>query len=664
MCVSGIFNARGQLVCFGSAKICLSDPVSEITPPHLQRTSSVSATGKHKSYANTLVSKIINTSAGTESAEPGSQLHGSQSVEFESILSALSPSVDASQASTVIATTARPAPTLVPPIVTFDNTNRALPKSAESSAQSLRPRDRTSSDYSETLSRGEDGTDDTDGEEDYQFTFDHETKEPTHSVEAKSHQDAHRTSQLASDSLHLSSADDSLQSEVVFEYGQDGGNFSNAVSKRKALSTMHSTSQQSLNEDEQEVTKRVANKHPLQVYHVAYATELKLLHAYSVGPLSRRTDGTAATPITPVAQAVAREVAQQSGGRGRTRSRSNPTPVSTPRVGFKIVHPLTQEEAHDRASACRYNAQIVQKIAPEDRGLSQFWNLLAVVLDMLTITDSGCLIDWNHCTIGLALLHRLYKYLREINDLQTFATAICIMGGSDILVDLLYPYYQNQSSAEASSEEKKSINGTVFEPYRIKKELESVLYVYNDVLNRWGEQLSAVEVRIKSQFLRSNGFVLIITSFPSSPQVSKHINFDHFCLYSQKEFLDAKGCEFSVKVCCYYCEKEIQPQRQDNSGFSSRSTSTSSLNTGSQSAKISTYSGATSTTAAQVPSTIPLCVKGCVHAGRCWKKFPCPILLARCIWAWMRTMIFHSRSPRPSSSKQICGPVTSRPTRP
>ena len=64
--------------------------------------------------------------------------------------------------------------------------------------------------------------------------------------------------------------------------------------------------------------------------------------------------------------------------------------------------------------------------------------------------------------------------------------------------------------------------------------------------------------------------------------------------------MDAKSCEFSVKVCCYYCEKEIQPQRTDNSGFSSRSTSATSLNNMNQSAKISTFSSASSTATAQV----------------------------------------------------------------
>ena len=455
------------------------------------------------------MSKIITTSTTAESAENGASLPTSHSVEFESLQIQ-----EVSQPSTGRAV---PAP-IVPPIVTFDKKHRAMPApaashSSPSQSSESRARDRTSSDYSDALTpRGEGTDDEEEDEEDYQFTFDQETKEPPspkEHVATKHHSSHHHKSHMAS------------QSDVPLDFETVGGSFGEVYprqngQKNNKISTLASDSLQSFGEeDDQEISKKVTNKHPLQIYHIAYRTEVKILHAYSVGPLMRReADGPAgATPITPVAQAVAYQIqaaaqaAAQSAnsgstrGRTRSRSRSNPTPMaSTPRSGYKIVHPLTQEEAHDRASACRYNAQIVQQIAPEDRGLSQFWNLLAVVLDMLTITDSGCLIDWNHCTIGLALLHRLYKYLREINDLQTFATAICIMGGSDILVDLLYPYYQSSDQDSSSREEKRGSGVTAksdkgeFEPYRVKKELESVLYVYNSVLHRWGEQLSAVEV--------------------------------------------------------------------------------------------------------------------------------------------------------------------------
>ena len=65
-------------------------------------------------------------------------------------------------------------------------------------------------------------------------------------------------------------------------------------------------------------------------------------------------------------------------------------------------------------------------------------------------------------------------------------------------------------------------------------------------------------------------------------QVSKHINFDYFGPNPRALLHDAKGCEISVKVCCYYCEKEIEPKRlsgdvtSPSSGGASTATTSSS----------------------------------------------------------------------------------------
>jgi hypothetical protein len=258
--------------------------------------------------------------------------------------------------------------------------------------------------------------------------------------------------------------------------------------------------------------------HFLRVFHALYGPERKLLYAYSVGPLSRRLDGmpTAGTTLPPQSltpTAVSSAVSHTSAKDGRGRLKGKPT-QSLAQQGFARtaapVPALTQPEAYERAATCRHNAAVVQQLLPEEKGLSQFWNLLAVVLDMLTITDSGCLIGWHQCTIGLALLHRLYSFLCERADLQTFATALCVLGGSDILVDLLSPYYAKPRPEGGVVEEKRSGKSTsgggsdkkdtkdgaaaTFDSARTKKYLEAVLYSYADVLNRWGEQLSSVEV--------------------------------------------------------------------------------------------------------------------------------------------------------------------------
>lgn len=92
--------------------------------------------------------------------------------------------------------------------------------------------------------------------------------------------------------------------------------------------------------------------------------------------------------------------------------------------------------------------------------------------------------------------------------------------------------------------------------------------------------------------------------------MSKHINFDHFNERSHTGSLEGKGCELSVKVCCYFCESEIQTQDLPRSSTVTPSNSTSSLsnttttagkNAVRTQAQVSFYPG-TSTAAASAPS--------------------------------------------------------------
>jgi hypothetical protein len=322
----------------------------------------------------------------------------------------------------------------------------------------------------------------------------------------------------------------------------------------------------------------------LQVFNVAYEVEVRLLHAYSVGPLSRSAEELSAatcTAHTPMpmrmlsssssSSSTATAAAAAGGGAGlgtpaaatskqqqplnagrsqlspkNSSSSSSSSSSSTAAATFASTHPpaphaanhnnsssssgggsyggvrpLTKNEAVERARACRQNAAVAQVIVPEDVGLCQFWSLFAVVLEMVTITDTGCLIDWSNCALGSALLLRLYKYMCELKDLQTFATAICLMGGADILADLLDPVLFGPSSVGASggsllqvgasSESKKvgpgakvsssssasggiNSSGHSHDSAALRVHLSAILYDYNDVLNRWGEQLAAVEV--------------------------------------------------------------------------------------------------------------------------------------------------------------------------
>ena len=61
-------------------------------------------------------------------------------------------------------------------------------------------------------------------------------------------------------------------------------------------------SQQSVFETESpaDSPKKTVNQYTLQVCGALYAVELRLLHAYSVGPPSRHAEGVPSTPITPL----------------------------------------------------------------------------------------------------------------------------------------------------------------------------------------------------------------------------------------------------------------------------------------------------------------------------------------------------------------------------
>ena len=671
---TGIFNAKGQLVCFGNAKICFDHATTRCVD---DKSSSNGGNTKHKSFANTLISKIIATSTLTEGAVKTTnvELDAGATVTAASTANKATSNVNASAsldltmdwklASSLALASRTPSPDKSSSLAAAAPGSAvalAVPSAVVSSAHTALPRDDKMLSNSGTtgVSGGKTNTEGTkvkveevedekqededesdnssdeevheveeDEEEDYQFTFDNETKE-SHAIVPSIerpivHIDAVQASttttttttteatverlqlqmprpvqaaipvQVASSTTSTAStvsppnteagalqfAEQTEQAALAIDPKilpvlaqvtpiiQLGAMSSGSEKTQRSFSPIPSFSsvaalkrKESANSQQSfflgeippsglESPRRVnASKYGtvLQLYKVAYTQELRLLHAYTVGPLSRRVSGdtsnstatstTAASAAANAANATAASAAANAANataanaaaaaaaapnhlkptvlqapvaitpgssRNRGRSRSNPTPPLPPASSSQqvlssassrqsCVLSLTKAEAHERASACRHNAQMVQQISPADRGLSQFWQLLAVVLEMLTITDTGCLIDWSHCTIGSALLLRLYKYLREINDIQTFATVICVLGGSDVLVDLLSPIYAKQE--EASQEEKRG-NNTAAKPFdaiQVKNELDFILYVYNDVLNRWGEQLSAVEV--------------------------------------------------------------------------------------------------------------------------------------------------------------------------
>jgi hypothetical protein len=138
-----------------------------------------------------------------------------------------------------------------------------------------------------------------------------------------------------------------------------------------------------------------------------------------------------------------------------------------------------------RSEACRFNATVVQGSSLDSSALVQFWNLLAVSLDVSTLSDTGGLISWNDSALGSSLFFRLLCFLRELNDLQTFAVTVCVVGGAARVVELLKAYHSGPSEGGGEGS---------LDPAQLKRDIDTVLYSYAQLLQQWGEKLLATEV--------------------------------------------------------------------------------------------------------------------------------------------------------------------------
>ncbi len=107
-------------------------------------------------------------------------------------------------------------------------------------------------------------------------------------------------------------------------------------------------------------------------------------------------------------------------------------------------------------------------------------------LDVSTLPDTGGLISWNDSALGSSLFFRLLQYLRELNDLQTFAVTVCVVGGAARVVELLKAHHSGPFE---------SGEGTL-DPVQLEKDIDAVLYSYAQLLQQWDEKLLATEVRL------------------------------------------------------------------------------------------------------------------------------------------------------------------------
>ena len=161
-----------------------------------------------------------------------------------------------------------------------------------------------------------------------------------------------------------------------------------------------------------------------------------------------------------------------------------------------------------RIAACKENAEIA--VSHGMINASNLWSLLAQCLSTLAINlpttadhkkcessmsqnrSSGLLRSWRDSAIGLLLLKQLLVLCETIGDIQTFATAICVLGGPahlSILLSADHPYFYSCSPMAA------------YEPIKISRDIiislrryNCVLLAYCDVLHRWGNFLLYTEV--------------------------------------------------------------------------------------------------------------------------------------------------------------------------
>lgn len=97
------------------------------------------------------------------------------------------------------------------------------------------------------------------------------------------------------------------------------------------------------------------------------------------------------------------------------------------------------EDQKARVQAAQHNAEMVARHLPEEQLLIRVWTLLAVALEVRSLTENGDLINWTNSVLGYTMFNRLIGHLCNSGDLQTWAVAICVVGGSRSFLSLLQP---------------------------------------------------------------------------------------------------------------------------------------------------------------------------------------------------------------------------------
>ena len=174
--------------------------------------------------------------------------------------------------------------------------------------------------------------------------------------------------------------------------------------------------------------------------------------------------------------------------------------------------------------ACRHNAKVVEKYLPNHRKLIQFWNLLAVALEVFSVEDIGSIINWNGSVLGSTLFVTLIEYLITCMDTQTWAAVICVLGDSTSILNLC------STSAKKKLPILTKYFGVLNE--KLVYYLENQLYIYSQWLQAWGSSIRSTQVikHISSKFfMTENSDKLDV------PRVTKdELQLEIFCLFCRK----------------------------------------------------------------------------------------------------------------------------------
>eukprot|EP01036_Dinobryon_divergens_P023376 gene23376-31716_t len=190
---------------------------------------------------------------------------------------------------------------------------------------------------------------------------------------------------------------------------------------------------------------------------------------------------------------------------------------------------------------CRFNGKAAELVLGQGgAGITQMWKLLTITVEMYFIASKGRELMWTTNALGRRMLVQIICYLLSLRDIQTTATVVCTMGG-------------NQWSTLTSLADK-FISANSFAHY-----LDSVLYMYSEILLRWGMKVTSTEVRKMIDFSNVG-----LVNMPSKEVLSVGLT----CFYCQKS-VDSESVtsrrDSNAELWCVDCQDTSQQFRREYS---------------------------------------------------------------------------------------------------